>query len=37
VGVEYTMGKSVFNVSLNATTRSEAASAWVATSYQYHF
>jgi hypothetical protein len=37
VGVEYTMGKSVLSVSINGTTRSEAASTWVASSYQYHF
>ena len=37
VGVEYTVGKGVFVVSLNGTTRSETANAWLATSYQYHF
>ena len=37
VGVQYAVGKGVFVVSLNGTTRSETSNAWVATSYQYHF
>jgi len=37
VGLDYATASGVFSVSINATSRGEASSVWLATSYQIHF
>ncbi len=37
LGFEYDTGRGLFSISANATTVGQAASLWIATSYQVHF